>query len=187
MCETRHDPQIEMNLRNEAKHFGKYQGCPMEVLFGHPAPMEQGWSSGIAMIAGGPAAKRVRRVKPPAGIWAEEFEEIGRLALFCVTVQGERRHKNDRGETNLYLFICYGEVQNPEEANRLLRVIQTWLERLNPRLALVCGDFNLEVEESPTLVDWQQGRLMHDVFWQFAKAVLQEPPGTSKKGQQETD
>ena len=146
------------------------------------SPLVTATARGVGGIAGPLATGRSRIVQPPRGIGAEEFIEDGRLLLIATTVQAAKRHRTDRGETNIYTFVLYGDVRSAANVERLLGVNEAWARKVGGAPIFIFGDLNVEEHESEILKEWGRTEYMTDIFKLHAHARGREPEPTSAAG-----
>ena len=145
LSETKHDESISRRLHSEARCFSS-QGDERRAEFVLGA-FSKG-SCGVGLCAGPKFAGKCRVVAPPVNTQAEVWYHQGCLSLFAVTVKGAQRHVADRGESVIYFFQVYGQVNNAHRADEHLNAVQTWSGNLGNVPVFICGDFNLTQEES---------------------------------------
>jgi hypothetical protein len=165
LSETKHDESISRRLHSEARCFSS-QGDERRAEFVLGA-FSKG-SCGVGLCAGPKFAGKCRVVAPPVNTQAEVWYHQGRLSLFAVTVKGAQRHVADRGESVIYFFQVYGQVNNAHRADELLNAVQSWSDSLGNVPVFICGDFNLTQEESQVLQKWVDLQVFTDLHVHFA-------------------
>ena len=178
LSETKHDSSIVRRLQREAVCFSSRNEEKAQFVFG---PESKG-SCGIGLCAGPKVFGLCRLVQPPQDSPAALWFHQGRLALFAVTVRAAPRHRSDKGETVIYFFQLYGEVNNSPKAEELLKVVQAWALTLGSVPIFICGDFNLTYQESSVLQSWDRRCLFTDLNVHFSDLKQVEPQSTTTAG-----
>ena len=182
LTETNADESVQYRVNEETRaHTATMTNdAPTTFCWGHTtADFEH--NAGIALVAGPMFHRSVSRLTPTTQQQVSA-QQSGRLEAYKVATKTTPRHGTDAGITWLYIIVLYGSAHSTRDAEDVIQAADAWVRQLGGEYpVLVCGDFNMEWQDSDTMMSWKSTDDMTDLHEALALSRGSIPENTTDK------